>query len=1041
MPGNVKLLIIFGLLFIVASASADPLAVSMISSKSWVVANGVDQANISIHVTNTSYGTSVSGAAVTFTVNESRHGTMAPVSVTTDSAGNANSTFTVKKTSGTATIKVSVHFSDGMGSYSTEQTLLQKIDHDTPYSARFEYPFEGTVATEVPFNVSLTDAWGNRIDDRKQVIAGDVHTIRLQVHGPDPDDCGFLSGATHDIPTTLDANGNTSVMVKLTSTYGPNSILMDAYGSIPEKLEWIVAVTSGTPFTITQTYDPAGSPPQLPADGTQKFTIKYMVYDRFGNPTNTQPIKINTSVPGEDVTYISNSVGQVWFTYGPKSFTGDYTITATAVNNNSVSISNVVRFFNTSANSFEVTANPQTMASHDANPDLKSRISAKVIDIMGNPVKGESVTFSINTINVAAFNQTAPPTLVNSSAVTDENGIAAVQFIPGTFNTDRTAIPGFNSASTGTCKVTATWNGIPKDVSLVWKNYPYLSAVTKVSPSTVKVNETVDVTLTLNGDGWALVGQPADIVIVTDLAGGIGGANRLADTKKAEIAFINNASENTYISLVSFGRSPTPHPPYASANTIALWNQQKIDGIPRFQAWSGAPMDTNMVPPEHWNGCNKVTECPNGTMSAYTYLNPSPDAQIEMDFTTDKAALISVVNGYQDYGGTNYGSGINAAIKEFDTHGTPGHNWTIIIMGDGVNMMAPSSPGSLESYWPSDWYPRSNLGWMDESDVGKAAAVDAANRAKAKGITIYAAGFPTPIGGGNYIDTELMTRMASPGCYYYAPTTDKLSDIFQLILGQVQTKAGVNTTAVLDFGTITINNVSDTSGQVFVYVPDPPTLPSRAPGSTHVTMFDKTHIISDGIINQWPEWNADKKLTFNIGTVNINETWETTFRFKVLKEGNINVFGNNSVIRFEDSRNTGIDTLILPPTFITASQNLTMTGMTMKITTLENLRCVEPGEIKALLPVAWNTRYTGIDVVTERVYYSVNNKPYIQFAEITGVTPGLSSQQAQLDVTKLPPGGYQIKVVATAPDTPDTYALLSDPKTVGGRGITFIKIE
>ena len=479
---------------------------------------------------------------------------------------------------------------------------------------------------------------------------------------------------------------------------------------------------------------------------------------------------------------------------------------------------------------------------------------------------------------------------------------------------------------------------------------------------------------------------------------------------------MNNASDSTYISLVSFGRSPTQHGEggvYASADTIALWNLQKTDGLPHFQAWSGAPMDKNMVPPEHWApNCNKATECPNGSMSSYNYLNPSPDAQIEKDFSTDKAALISVINGYQDYGGTNYASGINAAIKEFNLHGTPGHNKTIIIMGDGVNMMAPIAPGSLESYWPSDWYPRSNLGWMDESEIGRAAAVDAANRAKAQGITIYGAGFPTPIGGNSYVDTDLMTRMTSPGAYYYAPSTNQLGAIFQYILGQVQIKAGVNTTAVMDFGTITINNASDTSGLVFDYVPDPPTLPSHAPGSTFITMYNKTGTIFSNVTNQWPEWNTHKTLTFNIGTVNVNETWETTFRLKVLKEGNINVFGNNSVIKFEDSMHTGVDTMLLPPTYITSSQNLTMTGMTMKTTTLMNLRCTEPGEIMALLPVAWNTSYTGIDVVRERVYYSVNNEPYIQFDEITGILPGQSAQQAQLDITKLPPGGYQIKVVA-----------------------------
>jgi hypothetical protein len=327
---------------------------------------------------------------------------------------------------------------------------------------------------------------------------------------------------------------------------------------------------------------------------------------------------------------------------------------------------------------------------------------------------------------------------------------------------------------------------------------------------------------------------------------------------------------------------------------------------------------------------------------------------------------------------------------------------------------------------------------MDESELGRAAAVDAANRAKAQGITIYGAGFPTPIGGGNYVDTDLMTRMTSPGCYYYAPTTAQLGLIFQYILSQVQIKAGVNTTMVMDFGTITINNVSDTSGQVFDYVPD--TVPSHAPGSTFITMSNKTHLISSGIVNQSPEWSATKTLTFNIGTVNVNETWETTFRLKVLKEGNINVFGNDSVIKFEDSMNTGIDSLFLPPTFITASQVLNMTNMTEKTITITNLRCTEDGEIKALLPVAWNTSYTGIKTVREVVSYSVNNEPYVWFAEITGIPPGTSSQQAQLDVTKLPPGGYQIKVVAYADDAPDAVAYLTEPKQVRGSGTNFIKI-
>jgi hypothetical protein len=47
---------------------------------------------------------------------------------------------------------------------------------------------------------------------------------------------------------------------------------------------------------------------------------------------------------------------------------------------------------------------------------------------------------------------------------------------------------------------------------------------------------------------------------------------------------------------------------------------------------------------------------------------------------------------------------------------------------------------------------------------------------------------------------------------------------------------------------------------------------------------------------------------------------------------------------------------------------------------------------------------------------------------------------AQLDIRKLPPGGYKIRVYATASDTPDDE-LITDAKKVGGTGKTYIKLE
>ena len=1012
MRAKAGLLIILSLLFIVASVTADPLTATAVTSKPWLVANGADQAVISVHVTNTSFGTIIPGAVVNFAVEGYPYGTLTPVATTTDTAGNAYSTFTVNKKSGTATIKIAVNFSDATGSYGTVRTLNQEIDHDSPYISRFEYPFEGTVATEVPFNISITDRWGNPIDNRKQVLPADVHTITLHVHGPAPDDGGFDGGTTHDKSTTLDASGNASVKVKLTSTYGPNSILVDAFGSMPEKLEWIVAATTGTPFSITQEYDPPGT--QLPADGIQKFTIKYMIYDRFGNPTAAQNVTIQTDYAGDPiVNYQSNSIGQIWFTYGPKTLTGDFSITATAVNNNSVTISNTVTFYNQTASNFEVIANPQTMASKDVNPAITADVKAKVIDIMGNPVGGETVTFSIGSIAYPGgpYNVTSLPVfqetnLNTASAVSDPDGFATVKFIPGSFSKNLYDLS-YNPASTGTCKVTAVWNGNPKDIDLIWKNYPYLSVITSVSPSTVKVNETIDINVKLKGDGYALTKKPIDVVLATDRSGSMlyDNPDRMYSIRVAAKSFVDKMSAKDQIGLVSFGRSG--YIGTAGENSGISYERDNVYATPK-------------------------------TYADYSTLDKSLTGYT--GFIGVKTGLDGIVPDH----GTPLRRGLRDAIGHLKTNARSTAVKAVIVLSDG-DYNWDGDPLARDSGRGRDWNPTDygnlDTDWESYSGVSNQ---NMALYAKDNGIKIYSIAFSDSISNGG--KTTLETLAISSGGKYYPASATNIADVYLQIAGELQESAGVDTQIFMDFGTITVNNVSVNGADVFSYVPDPLLggAPNKAPGSTWIHKYNQTHdIIAPYITDQSVNWTNNHGLDFNVGTVKINEIWETTFRLKVLADGNINIFGPDSKITFKDSENTGVDTLLLPPTYITASYNLTSTGMTMKTITLTNLRCTEPGEIKALLPVAWTTTYTGISPagVREQVYYSVNDAPFVRFAEITGIPPGESSQQAQLDVTKLPPGGYQIKVLATAEDTPDTYAYLEGPKTVGGRGTTFIKLE
>ena len=221
--------------------------------------------------------------------------------------------------------------------------------------------------------------------------------------------------------------------------------------------------------------------------------------------------------------------------------------------------------------------------------------------------------------------------------------------------------------------------------------------------------------------------------------------------------------------------------------------------------------------------------------------------------------------------------------------------------------------------------------------------------------------------------------------------------------------------------------------QVYDYVP-------HATDSTKIEWQDGV----TNVTNQSADWAADNKLDFNIGTIKVGQTWNATFRLRVHQSGSIDVFGPNSLVSF----NTGAATLTLPHTFLTVVPILNATTIGSKTITLKNLTVTEPGEIKAFLPVMWNTTYTGNKTITEKVYYSIDNGPWVLFDTKTHLYPHppeimLETEYvnyAQLEMKKLPPGGYKIMVYSTASDAPDASAV-TDTKLVGGKGRSFIRLD
>ena len=122
------------------------------------------------------------------------------------------------------------------------------------------------------------------------------------------------------------------------------------------------------------------------------------------------------------------------------------------------------------------------MTSLDVNSATLSVLQARVIDIKGNPVIGENVTFSLATSTYPGgpYNVTSSPSLSNLLPVpVVADGYSTVYFYPGKFAVY--GVTGYNATATGQVVATATWTNKAgtitktRDVTLVWKNYPYIS--------------------------------------------------------------------------------------------------------------------------------------------------------------------------------------------------------------------------------------------------------------------------------------------------------------------------------------------------------------------------------------------------------------------------------------------------------------------------------------------------------------------------------------------------------------------------------------
>lgn len=863
------------------------------AEKKWVIANGNDKAKVSVWPINTSSGYQIPYLNTVFSLLPAEMGTIAPSLVVTGADGRADSIFTSGTKSGEVQLTGNVILP--WGSSNNHTTLF--IDHDTPYTLNwFDAPTQAFVGDNVTIKVHYCDIHNNSIDNRRF-----TENVTFSVTSPSVPNAttraAFWNGTafTPSLTIPLDSSGVATGLMRMDTQPGTNRVTVHPqFGGVSDKVITIEGTAESIPVVIEQQISSYSVPdpyPNIPADGVNVFTILYTLRDQYGNGVKNAHFWMNTSPLGESMLLSTNLTGQVKVTYGPKIRTDIITITATAVtpkpDSTYATTSALVEIVATEPVQMVIMANPQLLPSWDVPGNKTAEIKAVVMDQYGNPVKNQPVSFNIGSSHYSYSSGNSPRWqengLTSIQGNTSSQAYAKVNFTPGWF-------PGQGvPPEHDNCTISAQWGSYPPQTAfLQWTNVPFLSISTNVTPLVAAWNDIVNVEIKVEGNGYALRPKPVDVMLVIDTSGSMawdinhdyGSSNqRMNAAKDAAKRFIGNLNP--------------------SRDTVGL-------------------------------------------------VTFSSTASLKESLTTDFNDVNSSITKLSASGATNMRKGFQLGIQELATHGRSDAIKALILMSDGewnydgspvahgIGWTSNSKPGysfsgsSLEPnnylYYTGlggtleetcDWYYDYWYGWTWGCNWkcydGEFTNQNMSRYASSNNVRIYDIFFastPSPT-----VNTTLRTMADSTGGFYeFAPSAEKLTEIFERIAGLLREEAGVGVTMDLPFNDVTIaTNTSSWSMQgkdIFNYLPY---TDERKYWSNDTTIYRNQY--RDDTSN----WTTTGDLSFNIGTIKLNQIWDAKYRLQVknttLNVGRITFFDEDSVIQFSDGKQWY--DVSLPTTYIT----------------------------------------------------------------------------------------------------------------------------
>ncbi|MBT8508037.1 hypothetical protein AZH53_06405 [Methanomicrobiaceae archaeon CYW5] len=938
-------------------------------------------------------------------------------------------TFSTQK-SGSVPIRIAISYINETGCPAEfEKVYSLDVDHAAPYRIRsIDFSAEAGVYDIIPITVVMEDRYGNVIDSRYEDDGGDETSESVLLYGTVSDEAGFFDGETygHDSAVCHAGPDGACAAYYRTGTRAGEYIIHVMPEAMGGEDAWIriTAGGGGVPVSISVAVDPCegnpGVPAPVPADGMSGYSLVFALKDQFGNPCAKTPVRVRAGEDGEVRDLLTTFDGTAMVSYGPRNTVGNVTITGESVLNPSVSCSVDLSFASSEPVTMILMANPQSMASSDVDGAPTAEIMAKVMDICGNPVAGETVLFSIYH-PVYPSSQVEEPYLTDTSVMTDEDGMASVTFVPGAFNTapgmpGHEAVCPYDETAVATCTITALWGGMSRDIDLEWRNYPYLRVETGLSGDTVAVNDTVDVTISLVGDGWALHPAPVDVVVAVDRSGSMlmDDIDRMVYEMAALKTFISRMNEGKdRIGMVTFG---------SSGYCDSRWGKPGVD-----YSWN----DDLTYVATHYPGSPK------------TYTDY---ATLDLGLTGIRADVSAAVEGIVPWGGTPMRYALYTGLREIVQNGRDDAVRAVILLSDGDynwygdplargNGKTPAQKSPTDMNYFSDGTEKYTI----FEDLG--AVQNLSEYAAGANVRIYSIAFADSFSVEGRETLRILAE-STGGKFYEAPNGGQLAGIYTDIAGDLRTVAGVDTEMEIPFGTVAINNDS---------VPNTPADPSlewvycEGKSTTIASMMNDAApslvIVPRYTVDEDEEqadWEDDRSLSWDVGSIVLNQVWETEFSLEIFTPGTINIFGDSSRIRF----NGGEETLTLPDTYVTALEGLDGTGLLSHQMAIRGVNCTNRDMVEDYFEIVWDLEYDGVLPVIQEIYYMRAEEGMWYLYDNAALPGGPVNEEkftSHLYVADFPPGDYHIRVYAHAPDA-DAINQTAAAISLGNMDENYIKI-